>query len=374
MRGRRGLALMFGAVAFLLLLILILIVVLQSNQATPPPPIVVPETELTPGEEGTPPADVPVVPGVAVRPDELIDVVVSEQTLLRGHQMTEGILKIDKRLPSEVGPNVITRLEDAVDLYARVPIFQGETLTTDSLVSDPRLVGHQDFGPSSLVPNGWLAMPVPLNRLSSIGYALQPGDSVDIMLSFVLLQMDEQFQTVLQNSAAFIVQLRDEEGDIVRVVFLLDPFGRFEQLPNNDIAHVYPREDQRPIAVSMVVQGARVIQVGPWTESPAAAAPTPTPDPNADTPEPGADQPVATPDPPDVLLVALPPQQALVVKWAVDSEAIIQFALRGVNDGQAYAVENVHLDYLLQRFNFDIPSDFTYTVLSAATPAAENQR
>jgi Flp pilus assembly protein CpaB len=373
MRGRRGLALMFGAVAFLLLLILILIVVLQGNQATPPPPIVVPETELTPGE-GTPPADVPVVPRVAVSPDELIDVVVSEQTVLRGHQMTEGILRIDRRLSSEVGPNVITRLEDAVDLYARVPIFQGETLTTDSLVRDPRLVGHQDFGPSSLVPNGWLAMPVPMNRLSSIGYALQPGDSVDIMLSFVLLQMDEQFQTLLQNSAAFVVQLRDDEGDIIRVVFLLDPFGRFEQLPNNDIAHVYPQEDQRPIAVSMVVQGARVIQVGPWTESPAAAAPTPTPDPDADTPEPGADQPVATPDPPDVLLVALPPQQALVVKWAVDSESIIQFALRGVNDGQAYAVENVHLDYLLQRFNFDIPPDFTYTVLSAATPAAENQR
>lgn len=370
MRGRRGLAIMFGAVGFLLILILILVVILQSNQVAPPPPVVGPETDLPPAE-GTPADDVPVLPAVTVGPEQrLVEVVVSLQTVPRGWQMSDNELTIDLRLAADVEPNVITRLEDAIGLFARTDIFQGETLTRDSLIGDPRLIGSEDFGPSSLVPQGWLAMPVPLNRLSSLGYALAPGDSVDIMLSFILLQMDEQFQTLLQNSAAFILEIQEEEG-VRRVVFVLDPFGRFEQLPNNDLAHVFPSEDQRPVAVSMVVQGARVIQVGPWLPPSEAQAPTPTPDPDAATPTPGAEAPTPTPVPPDVLLVALPPQQQLVVKWAVDSDAQVNYALRGVNDGQLYAVENVDLDYILRQFNIQVPPNFTYTVLSAATPAPQ---
>jgi Flp pilus assembly protein CpaB len=369
MRGRRGLAIIFGATAFLLLLILILVVVLQSNQVAPPPPIVAPENDIPPGE-GTPPADVRLMPEVTVDPEErLIEVVVSLQTLERGMQMSEGELTTDWRLASEVAPNVITRLDEAIGLYARTNIFQGETLTTDLLARDPRLIGIDDSGPSSRVPQGWLAMSVPMNRLSSIGYALSPGDSVDIMLSFMLLQMDEQFQTLLQNSAAIILEVQEEE-DQRRVVFIIDPFGRFEQLPNNDLAHVFPSEDQRPIAVSMVVQNAAVVQVGPWLPPEPPQAPTPTPDPDEPTPTPVPEPPTPTPEPPDVLVVALPPQQQLVVKWAMDSNANVVFALRGVNDGQTYAVENVDLDYILRQFNIQIPPNFTYTIISAATPEA----
>jgi Flp pilus assembly protein CpaB len=362
---------MFGAVAILLLLILVLVVVLQSNQVAPPP-VSQPEIAVTPGE-GTPVDDVPFVPVATVDPQaRFIEVVVSLQTVPRGWQMSENELTTDRRLASEVGPNVITRLQDAVGLYARTDLFQGETLTTDTLVRDPRLAGLDESGPSSLVPPGWLAMPVPLDRLSSIGYALAPGDSVDIMLSFILLQMDEQFQTLLQNSAAFILEVQEEET-VRRLVFVLDPFGRFEQLPNNDLAHVFPSEDQRPVAVSMVVQGARVVQVGPWLPPAPPQPPTPTPDPAEPTPTPSAEFPTPTPQPPDVLLVALPPQQVLVVKWAVDSDAHIQFAMRGINDGQLYAVENVDLDYVLRQFNIQVPPNFTYTVITAATPAPENE-
>jgi hypothetical protein len=33
-----------------------------------------------------------------------------------------------------------------------------------------------------------------------------------------------------------------------------------------------------------------------------------------------------------------------------------------LNDGQLYSVENVDFNYLLQRFNIEIPPDFNYTV------------
>jgi hypothetical protein len=38
-----------------------------------------------------------------------------------------------------------------------------------------------------------------------------------------------------------------------------------------------------------------------------------------------------------------------------------------------YAVENVDLDYVLRQFNIQVPANFTYTVITAATPAPGNE-
>jgi hypothetical protein len=213
-------------------------------------------------------------------------------------------------------------------------------------------------------------MGVPMDRLSGVAYGLEAGDSIDIMLSFQFSQIDEEFQTFLHNSATVVLEVADEEGNITRTIVVIDPLGRFETLPNNDLVHVAPTElAQRPIPVSMIVQNARVIQVGVWTPPEPAQPPTPTPDPSAPTPTPGGPLPSPSPLPPNVLLIALPPQQQLLVKYAVEAHANIDFALRGVNDGQLYNVQPVDLTYLQQQFNFgDIPPAVDYTVEIVATP------
>src|SRR5690606_31844852 len=121
-----------------------------------------------------------------------------------------------------------------------------------------------------------------------------------------------------------------------------------------------PSERRRPVRVAMLIQAAKVIQVGPWSEIDAPMVPTatPTPDPEATpTPEAGA-IPTATPTPPDVVLLALSPQQQLLLKYAVESGADIDYALRGVDNGQIFGVENVDINYLLQRFNIEVPIDY----------------
>jgi hypothetical protein len=132
--------------------------------------------------------------------------------------------------------------------------------------------------------------------------------------------------------------------------------------------HIRPREFQRPYIVGLVIQNAKVIQVGQYMLPEAAAAqiatPTPTPLPEgAPTPTPGpAAFPTSTPTPPEVLVVALQPQQQLLLRYALEVGADIDFALRGINDGQLYPVENVDLNFLLERFNIEIPPDFGYTL------------
>lgn len=368
-----GIIILIGTVGFLLFGngLELLGLTPTATPTTPPPTAILPEGIPSP------------VATVDIELDELVEVVVSLQTVPRGFQMSEAELTTELRLGSEVNSNMVRSIEEAVGLFARTDIYQGETVTYDSLVNEITLDGQIDYGPSSLIPPGYLAMSMPLDRLGGVAYALESGDFVDILVTFVLFPVDEQFQSRLPNDATFFlenitegsVDPNDPEGaaaaELNSDLYTLSPFGRFETLADGSIVHVSPAEaTQRGVHVSFVIQNAKVIQVGPFEPPlpPQLPTVTPTPDPNttsgefSDAP---ADQAQPTPVPPaDVIVLALPPQQQLVLKYAVETNSIIDYALRGVNDGELYAVDNVTFDYIVDRFNVEIPPDFAYIVNS----------
>ncbi len=371
--SRRTVLILIFVFALVMLSIVGVVFVVQQNQ---------PVETVTDGENGAPAPD-----GVDVaEPEETVsprvEVVVSLQTVPRGHQMTADILALDMRPVESVGSNVITNIEDALNLYARTDIYQGETLTYDTLVDDITKVGLESYGPSSLIPPGYVAQSVPMNRLTGVGYGVSEGDYVDIMVTFFFRQIDEEFQTYLPNDAAFYleeqIQAVEESGtgdplQIITepIIFFVSPIGRFEELPTGDLAHISPNEDDvapRPVPVTMIIQNARVVQVGQYRlpPNPANFIPTPTPEAVEEgeptpTPPPAV-VPTATPSPADVVVVALQPQQQLLLRYAVEVNAQVFFALRGVNDGQLYSVENMTLDFLLERFNVEVPPNLGYSV------------
>lgn len=357
-----------------------------SDQATPPAENTTPN-EVVLGEDGQPITTEGEIPpeenGTSVSeldmpdfqfgessdgvPPDMVEVVVSLQTIPRGWQMTADELTLDMRPAENVGTNVITDVQEAIGLYARTDVYQGQTLTKDALVDDIRQVVMEDVGPSSLIPPGFVAQAVPMDRLSGVAYSLDEGDYVDILVSFVLKEIDPQFQTLLENNISFY--LRDEDGN--PVVITIDPYGRFEELPTGENTLIAPSEKpRRPILVSMILQNAKVIQVGNWVPDGPIQSSTPTPLPvPEDIPEDATPTPVAgsipataTPEPPETLLLALLPQDQLLLKYAVEADADVDFALRGVNDGQLYTIENVDFNYIKERFNFAIPDNYDYTV------------
>ncbi len=310
----------------------------------------------------------------------LVEVVVSLQTVPRGHPMSEEILTIDFRNVQDVGSNVITSMEDAIGLFARTDIFQGETLTRDSLVRDPSLVGLNEYGPSALIPPGFIAVAIPLDLLGAAS-GVSEGDYVDIMSTFNLYRIDEQFQTFLENDATFFIDdffedVNEEPPeddpsflvDFLTETFFVVPFGRFEELANGDLVLVSPSEFQRPIPITMVLQNAKVIQVGNYVVPPPASIylPTATPLPleeGAETPTPEAVPTVTpTPPPPDIIVVALSPQQQLFLKHAIEVGADIDFALRGSSDNQLFEVDQVDFQFLLDFFDIEIPPNFDFTI------------
>jgi Flp pilus assembly protein CpaB len=367
MSGRRLLAILIGVIGLIVLLAVVVYVVTRSNEQTQvqvTAPVVVEGATAEPGTTPVPTVD----SSVGYR-----EVVVSLQTVPRGWQMTEAELTTDLRLATEVTSEMITNIEDAVGLYARQDIYQGETLTTNTLASDPRLIAAENYGPSSLVPPGWVAMAVPMDRLSGVGYGYAPGDSVDVLMTFTLNPLDPEFQTLLFNSATFFLQEETSTGTTEANIFVIDPYGRFEALPTGDLAHIAPSEDpQRPVPVSIVLQNARIVNVGAWQPPLPALPPTPTAEPGT-TPTPGGPPPTPTPAPPDVVLVALPPQQQLFLKYAVETGADIDFALRSVGDGQLYAVDQLDISYLLEQFGINVPPNAVYAIggISASSSSAE---
>ncbi len=343
----------------------------QQNQPT----AAVPE-----GEDGAAAPDGVDAEAPAETRSPMVKVVVSLQTVPRGHQMTADILALDERPIESVGNNIITNIDDALNLYARTDIYQGETLTFDTLVDDITLAGSTSYGPSSLIPPGFVAQAVPMNRLTGVAYGAQEGDYVDIMVTFFFYQIDEEFQTYLPNDAAFYleeqIQAVEDAGSPIGlltqpIIFLVSPLGRFEELPTGDLAHITKNDDDvapRPVQVTMIIQNARVVQVGQYLlpVDPAKQIPTPAPDPVGEgeatpTPPPAA-TPTVTPIPDDVIVVALQPQQQLLLRYAVGVDAQVYFALRGVDDGQLYSVENMTLDFLMDRFNVEVPPNLGYSV------------
>ena len=368
MRGRRTILIVLVIVGFVIVGLLGVLFLQQQNSTVvedvdPNAGPVVVTTPLTDGSVGEAAQDA----AVTLAPEEvadaaLVEVVVSLQTVPRGWLMTSAELTTELRFSAEVGPNVITNIDDAIGRYARNDIFQGETLTSDALVIDPTLIGEETFGPASLIPFNWVAQSVPMDRLSSIGYALRPGDSIDVLITFIFVEIDEELETLLPNNATFLFAEEGTEGDVTLTQITIDPYGRFEQLATGEIAHVAPSEAPRPIPVTFVVQNAKVIQVGPWSPPEPPQLPTPTPEPDAEvTPSPAEITP--TPVVPDALVVALPPQQQLLLKYALERSADVDFVLRRAGDGQLFGVEQISTEYFLQRFNIDIPPRFPFTVI-----------
>jgi Flp pilus assembly protein CpaB len=328
-------------------------------------PIATVEGELPPGEDQAL-SDLP----------PMIEVVVSLQTVPRGWRITENEVTTDMRVASSVPSNVIFRSEDVIGKYARTDIYQGETFTFADIADDLTLIGAEDYGPSSLIPPGFIAAALPIDRLSSVAYGAEIGDYVDVMITFLFFEIDEEFQTYLPNAAILYgdqdLQTSDAPPILGDGITLLDPLGRFEELPTGELVYVSPSEDKRPVPISMILQNAKVIQVGAYEIVEGVPTPTPSPAPPAEgeataTPVP-LSAATATPEPPQVIVLALQPQQQLFLKYAIESNADIDLALRGVNDGQLYEVENVDMNFFLERFKIEVPPNFNYSVDTEIVP------
>jgi pilus assembly protein CpaB len=285
------------------------------------------------------------------------EVIVALQPIGRGSEFVAGSIGRRDWPANNVPPDIIADEAETIGKVAKTEIVQGQVIVRSMLV-DKGVSGEASLN----VPPGRVAVAYPINRQSSIGYAIQPGDFVDLLITSFFIDVDEQFQAPLPNKARFFFPSFDQETGVQTSVQLSEPIeeGRFE-LGAGDVASIITANGpQIPRRVAqLTVQSAKVMRVGPWV-----AEPLPPP------PEDGSPPP--PPPPPDLVTLGVTPQDALVMLWLRQSGIYSELALRAAGEDQAdHLTEAVTLQYMLTRFNIAVPPKIEFIMTTSISDLEE---
>ncbi len=316
-------------------------------------------------------------PGAPAAGVETVDVVVTVVDIKRGEQITEGKLttvsmRADTVLETQVrDPKTVLGKYAARDLPRGIFLTQGDVVT-----SLAELPAHGSRA-SVQIPPGYVAISIPISRLTAVAYAIQPGDYVAVMATFPIIDVDQDFQARLPNLAGTLVQT-DTAGNpllTTQVTVGNAPLGRYFNDPNAGLPfYAVPAEPQRPrLVTQMLIPNAQVLYVGtfPYQEK---KQPTPTPTPQGgEEGAPSQQQVVQAPvaptpgvetKPPDVVTLIVTPQDAVTLKYLIDRQIVLTLALRSASSGENLDVqtEAVTLSYILDRYNVIIPAKLPYDV------------
>lgn len=293
------------------------------------------------------------VPPVGTR-----EIVVAAQKVPRGGRITSDTVRIASWPDSAVPRDAVTTVEDALGRIARVDLVLDMPVTAGMLTDKPGDLGGVGSDAALQIPAGKVAYALPVGRYSSVAWALQPGDHVDVIISLSVVDLDEDFQTILPNNAT-CVQPSEEEGCQSGVM------GRLQVLANGWVVNLTPKEAQRPrLVTQLTVQDAIVLRVGDWpSEEEPAPSEEETPPPEAQPAE-GAAQPTPSPrQTVEPLTLIVTPQDAMVLKYAQEVGASIDLVLRSAADRGQITTESVTLQYIFDRFEIQLPPKLPYGVL-----------
>lgn len=300
-----------------------------------------------------------------------VDVIVAARDIPRGTRLsTSDVTTLSwpdtvKRPTGalEVGMSIdAAGLEQVDGRIARVDILQGQPVLDHMITAgdQPSELSEMGSDAALMIPSQQVAIAFPLNRVSGVAYALRAGDHVDILVSWRFVDVDEDFQTILPNNVGTV---RPTEGSSITLSVL----GREEEGPFGTTVMVVPSEvSQRPRQVTqLLIDNAIILRVGTFplgdVDKPIVVTQAPATPPPA---EGDAGEGEATPTPvpqivvvPDIVTLIMSRQDALVLKYALETGADIDFALRSVLDNSVTDVvtDSVTLQYIIDFYNVANP-------------------
>lgn len=262
----------------------------------------------------------------------------------------------------------LSDIEQVVGQISRTDILPGQPVLDYMLFDreDPDTgVAQVGSNAALVIPQNYVAIAFPLTRLSSVAYGIRPGDHVDALMSFRFVDLEPDYQTSLPNEAAIVVE--DPETGAVT----LNNIGMWGRVEDTELGSllIVPSEEQRPRQTTQVVVfDAIVLRVGEFpSEDERGAIVVVEPDVVVEQPAEGeAPPPTPTPVPqiiPDIVTLMMPRQDALVLKYAMETGAYIDLVLRSVYDNGVDfrgTTEPVTLEYLVRNYNVPVPDTLGY--------------
>jgi pilus assembly protein CpaB len=347
-------------------------------------------------EEG--PAPTPVV--------DLVDVIVVTQTIPRGTSLDETVLD-SIAIPRELFiQGMFTDMAQVVGRLAKFDLDSGIPLTASMLVSSAEQLSTTGSVAALTIPRGYVAVSVPISRLSSVSYAPRPGDHVSVIMTMMFVDLDSEYQSILPNQISgvlapgpgVIIGTNVFEGTEQLTSFgeqsfqtwgdaelnILSSFitaqvaaggalavqGRTEvDSLLNELFFVVPSERQRARLVSQtLLNDVMVLQVGDFSLPEEEKAQEPSEE-LAQAEEQVVSQQQETPGevvqpeepkPPDVITLVVTPQDAVTINYLIYSGAELTLALRAAGDDSVVDTEAATLQYLLDEYNVPVPAKLPY--------------
>lgn len=300
-----------------------------------------------------------------------VTIYVAKTDLPAGTQIRTDLLETEERPNTNVAlvggyAFFEEEIEELVGQYAKVDIVKGQAILGGMITPNPTDLSSFGSDLALYIEEGEVAVAFPIDKMNAAAYAIRPGDYVDVFMSLNLVDLDEEFNTILPNTSALV----DQDALLEGSSFLLDEAlqGRLEWIPElGQTAEIRPRTSAGPNgeepgvqiprrATQLTIQQARVLWMGTWRpqtqnglDEPLVAvdgntaAPTPTP-----APERFEDQP-------DLAILSMPSQDALLLKWASEAGLEIDLVLRAQGDSTVFVTTSVSLPQIVEQGGLTIP-------------------
>jgi len=303
-------------------------------------------------------------------PVEMVDVIVVAQRVPRGNMIEDAVLSV-VQIPRDLAmQGMFINKNEVIGRQARFDLEAGIPLTAGMLVDSAEQLSATGSNAALQVPRGMVAISIPITRLKAVSYALEPGDHVNVIVTLLINDLDQEFQSVLPNQAAAVfapgpVGAGDDAGTTPdSLVAVPGPggavVGRAELDPVLDQTfYLLPSEPRRPRMVSQsLLQDVVVLQLGTFevevvVEEPVEGQEAPVEDEETPAPEPPK---------PDVITLIVTPQDAITLNYLMYTGAELNLALRASGDDSRVLTEAVTLPFLLNQYNIPVPSKLPYGV------------
>ncbi|MBI1256294.1 MAG: hypothetical protein GC204_02375 [Chloroflexi bacterium] len=340
----------------IVVVVVALVVVFVLPQLNPPPPAVVDNTgdtqAVVQAPESTPlPTATPII---------FVDLVIAVQELPRGIIIPPNAVAI-KPWPQDAAPfNGVSNIEDVIGKRARTDIFREQPILSNMVVDDLTGAAHVGSDAAAILPDGLRAVSIPVDRITSIAYAPQDGDRVDLIISVLFVDVDEAFQSIVPNTLT-LFKITDAGIQLQTGIT-----GRVDSTSLGPVI-VGPSERQRPrLVTQMTIQDALIVHMGNFPNDGRfiGVPPTPTPVPveGQDTQNGTPPPPTPTPPRPDIVTLGVTPQEAVVLTWLIEAKVPVTLALRSASDTARAATSEVTLDYLMGQYGISLPGKRPFSI------------
>ena len=312
----------------------------------------------------------PTVTNVSAPAPTLVDIVIAEQNIPQGVEITEEVLgKIS--LPEGDDFGVMFRYdqrdEQIIGKIAKYPIGQGVVITQPmiGITGDIASTGPPWI---NLISPGMTAVSIPVDRLSSVAYGTADGAHVNVVACFLFVDVDSGFQSKTPNRTAFVSQSGfkpDEAPSLSASVSAGQTSenagaaqGRVELDPTfQQPIYVVPSEEQRPRPVCQtILQDITVLKFGDFPVNGVVVD-----DGGEEEAPPPPDSDEKVPEFVPIISLIVTPQDATSLVYMVNTGRVqLTLTLRGANDTSRVETEAATLQFLLSQYAIPVPAKLPY--------------